>query len=315
MRVELEEKEHIYFLNGDMANISITELLAKHKISPDYLGVSKEKLRESAERGKVIHKDLENVVNQREYFPNTIYGEAFQDWAKNNLSCGVGEQPIGYDYNGLLICGTIDLIGFLKKDDTPIIADYKTTSVVHEEAVSWQLSLGDYFLRKLGNETINGKVINWKGAKKFYCFHLKDGKINIVEIPKINDKEIERMLKAEYGGKIYQRPRLVVSKNLKSQFLKAETTLAEIEKQRVEAEKVAKELREKIKALFEKQGIKSWETDNIKVSYVEPMDKMILDSKKVKEIYPNVFAECLKLSKVESQIRIKLKGGKDDGKS
>ena len=46
MIVEFEEKDHIYSVNGDIASISVTELLKKHGLSPNYDGVNKQALRE-----------------------------------------------------------------------------------------------------------------------------------------------------------------------------------------------------------------------------------------------------------------------------
>ena len=44
MKIELEEKNHTYFVDGEIASISITELLRKHGLAPDYGSVSKAKL-------------------------------------------------------------------------------------------------------------------------------------------------------------------------------------------------------------------------------------------------------------------------------
>ena len=52
MIVEFEEKDHIYSVNGDIATISVTELLKKHGLSPSYDGVNKTIMRESAEKRK-----------------------------------------------------------------------------------------------------------------------------------------------------------------------------------------------------------------------------------------------------------------------
>ena len=41
MRIDFDEKNHIYRVDGDIASISVTELLHKHGLAPDYSGVSK----------------------------------------------------------------------------------------------------------------------------------------------------------------------------------------------------------------------------------------------------------------------------------
>lgn len=313
MQVDFEEKDHIYFVNGEIATISVTELLHKHKLAPDYGNVNKNLLKKSAERGKEIHKDLEDILMKPNYSPKSPEGEQFLEWVKENLDCGVGEQKLGYIYNEMIIAGTADVMGFLK-DGSLMIADHKTTSKFQEEYVSWQVSLLDYFARQLKGEKINGKVFKWKGAAKFYCFHYHDGKFDVHELKKIPDEEIEQLIKDEYEGRIYQRRELVISNELKEQFLKAEKFLAEVEKTYKEAEENAKKIREQMLSFFEQQNIKSWESPSglVKVSYIEPSDRISVDSTKLKKEYPEVYSKCQKLTKVKSQIRVTIREENED---
>ena len=43
---------------------------------------------------------------------------------------------------------------------------------------------------------INGKVLKWKGASEFYCFHYdpKTGEMKVYELEKVPDEEIENCL-------------------------------------------------------------------------------------------------------------------------
>ena len=316
MIVDFEEKGHIYSVNGEIASISVTELLAKHGLAPDYSGISKAKLKESADNGKAVHKDLENILNVAGYEPKTEQGKHFAEWVKENLDCGVGEQKLGYEYNGLIIAGTADVMA-IAKDRTLIVADHKNTAKFNREYVSWQVSLLDYFARKLGKEKINGKLLNWKGAKRFICFHYdpKTGEMKTYELEKIPDVEIERLIECEYKNEIYQRAVLVIDPELQSKFLQAEEYLAQVELTFKQAEENAKTIREQMLSLFEKQGIKSWEspTGKVKVTYVEPSERLSVDSAKLKKDYPQVFSECQKLSKVKAQIRVKVRGEDEDG--
>lgn len=313
MIIEFEEKNHLYTVNGEIAGISVTELLAKHGLAPKYSGVDKKKLRESSSQGKEVHKDLENIFNKADYTPITEQGKHFNSWVKENIDCGVGEQMLAYEYNGLIIAGTADVMA-IKKDRTLIIGDHKNTAQFHREYVSWQVSLLDYFARKLGKEKVNGDLLAWKGAKEFYCFHYnpKSGEMKVYELEKVPDEEIERLIDAEYKGEIYQRQVLVVDKELQEQFEKAENLLIQKEKEYKEAELTAKRIREELCLKMEQQGIKSWETDNLKVTYVAPVDRLSVDSKKLKEKYPQIYTECQKMSQIKSSVRITLKGQSDD---
>ena len=193
------------------------------------------------------------------------------------------------------------------------VDDHKNTSTFHREYVSWQVSILDYMARQLKGEKINGKILAWKGATKFHCFHYdkETGKMSVKELEKVPDEEIERLINCEINGEIYQRPVLVVDKELQEQFKQAENFLILKEKEYKEAEITAKAIRAELCKKMEEQGIKSWETDNIKVTYVAPIDRVSIDSKKLKEKYPVAFNECQKLSKIKSSVRVTLKGEED----
>lgn len=312
MIVEFEEKGHIYSVNGDIASISVTELLKKHGLSPNYDGVNKQALRESSEKGKKVHKDLENVLNVVDYKPTTPQGEQFSEWVKNNFDCGVGEQMLAYEKDGMIIAGTADVMGISKNGKYLIIGDHKNTSVFHREYVTWQVSILDYFARKLGDEKINGKLLNWKGAKEFYCFHYdpKSGKMTVYKLDKIDDNEIEKLLDCEFKGEIYQRPMLVVDPEFEKRYLEAEKEFMAIETTAKELQLKRDELRSELVKLFEEQGIKSWESKNGKllVTYIAPQEQVRVDSKKLKEKFPQAYTDCQKLVKVKSSVRVTIRG-------
>lgn len=312
MKIDFEEKNHVYSVNGNIATISVTELLAKHGLAPNYNGVDKKKLKASASIGKEVHKDLENVLNLANHTPTTEQGKHFAQWVKENLDCGVGEQVLGFEEDGFILAGTADVMA-IGKDGELILGDHKNTSVFHREYVSWQVSILDYMARQLGREKVNGKALNWKGATKFYCFHYnpKTGDMKVYELDKIPDEEIRRLITCEKNGEMYQRAVLSVDKELQAKVEQAEMFLIEKEKEYKQAEETAKALREQLCKAFEEQGIKSWETDKVKVTYIAPIERVSVDSKKLKETYPQAFINCQKITKVKANVRVALKGEED----
>lgn len=314
MIIELEEKTHCYSVNGDIASISLTELLSKHGLSPSYNGVSKGKLRESAMVGKSVHKDLEGIFNFVGYKPKTLQGKNFLKYVKENIDCGIAEQKLAIEYKGLIIAGTADLLAILK-DGTKAVADHKTTSKVYKEAVSWQTSILDYMARKIGLENVNGKPLNWKGADKFLCYHYeKDtGEINIIELDKVDDEEIERLFECELNGEIYQRPNLIVDADLQERVEKAEQYLVEVEQSAEQAKEKAKALREQLQTLMEQQKIKSWESPSglVKVTYIDKFEKMNIDSAKLKKDFPEVYSKCQKIVTSNATVRVTIRKGEN----
>ena len=309
MLIDFDEQSHTYSLNGDIASISVTELLRKHGLAPDYSKVSKAKLEEASAKGKEVHKDLEYILNEFDYEPKTLQGCNFKAWVEKNIDSGVGEQMLGYESNGFTLCGTADVMGQLKTGEW-FVGDHKNTAKFNREYVSWQVSLLDYMARNI-NGKINERKFYWKGATKFFCFHYdtKSGELSVKELDKIPDAEIERLIQCEMNGEIYKRQQLAVDKDLQKRFLTAEEFLVKMELVYKEAEANAKALREEMLALFEKQGIKTWESPNkkVQVTYVEPIDKISVDSQKLKKEFPQVYTECQKLTKTKAQLRVKVR--------
>ena len=176
MKIEFDSKLHRYTVDGEIASISVTELLRKHGLAPDFRAVNKGVLEAASERGTNIHKDLECLIKFVDYDPFTQEGVSFKKYIEDFIDCATAEQMVAFKYQSMWIAGTADILGFFKrKEKGCFIADHKTTSVVHRETVSWQVSILDYMLRQL-KEPINGKTIKWKGADELLCFHYtKDG--------------------------------------------------------------------------------------------------------------------------------------------
>lgn len=314
MRVTLNEKDHVYTVDGEIASISVTELLKKHGLAPDYSGVSAATKEKSAKRGKQVHEDLEKVLNTADYEPKTEQGKQFKEWVSDNLDCGVGEQLLAYVQDGLIIAGTADVLGITKQGEL-IIGDHKNTAKFAREYVSWQVSIYDYFLRRIGEEKINGRKLSWCGASAFYCFHYnpESGDMTVYTLDKIPDLEIERLLECEKTGEKYERAELAIEPELREKFLAAEERFVLLETETKKAQEERDNLRNELCALMEKQRITSWESPDkrVLVSYIFPTDKIVVDSKKLKERYPNVFTECQKMSHTKAHLRVTVR---DEGK-
>lgn len=311
MEILFDKEEHRYTANGEIASVSVTQLLRKHGLAPNYSGVSAEVLKASAERGTDIHRDLELLLSMKDYEPFTAEGQAFSKYVDKFIDCAIPEQILGYKYKSMWICGTADVIGYFKdKEKGCFVADHKTTANINKEYVSWQVSILDYMLRKLGKEQINGKSFKgWKGADKFMCFHYgKDGDLKVVELDKVADEEIERLFECEYKGEIYQRKELVLDDEIETNMITITKQINEYDK----AVKILKAEQDKIKELIIKamkeQGIKSIKNDFFSIAYIPEQARITVDSKKLKTDYPQVYTECVKLSKVKEQLKITIKG-------
>lgn len=309
MEILLDESNHQYTVDGEIASISITELLAKHHLAPDYGKVDKKVLKAKAEEGKKVHKDLENLLNKAKYKAETPQGEAFDKWVDENVDCAVGEQPFAYKYNTMLVCGTADVVGQLK-DGSWFVGDHKTTSAFNRSYVSWQVSLLDYFARQCSGQTINGHRINWVGATKFYCFHYNElGELKVYELDKVDDGEIERLLNAEFNNEIYLPTQLIVDNELITNIEDLEIQVAVMERQLELTKQRAEFERQKLLKLFEEQRVISWESPSglVKITYIAPHERMNVDTKKLKEKYPQAYEECQKPTQIKASLRINVR--------
>ena len=310
MLIDFDEKSHTYSVNGDIASISVTELLAKHHLAPNFDGVDKNLMKKAAEEGRKVHADLEKIFNEEKYELETPQAKEFEKWVKEKVKCGVGEQLLAYDYKGMTIAGTADVMGFMK-DGSLFVGDHKNTAQLNKEYVSWQVSLYDYFARQLKGEKLNGKPFNWQGAEQFYYFHYdkkNDGKLDVIPLEKVPDIEIEKLLEKEYNGEIYERPALVVAPELQLEFTKRQKSIIRLKKQLESAEQKMESVREKLIELFEQQNIIKWEADGMTVTYIAPTETHTIDSAKLKRELPQVYDRYQKVSKKKATVRITVKG-------
>lgn len=307
MIIEFEEKTHTYAVNGDIANISVTELLHKHGLAPDYSGVSKATLSASAKKGKEIHKDFECCLNTANYEPKTPFGKLWIEWIEKNLSSGVAEQMLAYNYNGLIIAGTADMVGFTV-DGEAIILDHKPKGTP-TEYVTWQVNLLDYMARNYGGQMINSRPFRWKGAKHFYAnfYDKTNEKINIVELEKIPDTEIERLINCEFNNQIYERRELVIEESFESVIEQLESECA-IKKAEYELAKAKlDELHSELIKSFVNQKIEKWKTNDGKYSYtyIPPQVVLTVDSTKLRRDFPVIYGQVVKETNKKAYLKVK----------
>lgn len=94
---------------------------------------------------------------------------------------------------------------------------------------------------------------------------------------------------------------------MKSAVPEALKSITKIAKDLKKLEDQKKIFQQKILEAMEEHGVKSFETPDIKFTYVAPTTRTTVDSKKLKEKYPEVAAECSKVSEVSSSVRISVK--------
>lgn len=274
---------------------SVTTLLARYGLAPDYSAVDPETLAKSAERGTAVHEDLNAFVRGGDplasFFQET---RSFASYCKE-----MGLKPVDGEtiVSDTKIAGTYD-VKLVDSYDLTILGDFKTTANLNREYVSWQLSLYNY----IGG--INADIL--------MCYHFdKDGNMTPVQLAKKPDSEIIRLLDA-YNRNADYTPTPLNVESLHSELeilTEAEGIIAAAKAQIEEAEAREKAVKQAIMQAMRDQGVSHFENDRISIALVEEGERVAIDTKRLKEEQPDIAKFYEKRTKVAPQVRIKLKKG------
>ncbi|MFQ7076487.1 MAG: hypothetical protein ACLRSW_00225 [Christensenellaceae bacterium] len=165
-------------------------------------------LQRKAERGTLIHEEIERYIKHGE-LGFTSEQDDFINFAKElGLKNMRSEQIVNDD----LVAGTVDLMAerVAGKVTIKVLADYKTGTAVDKEAVRWQLSL---------YERLSGEKFD-----EFYVFHLceKSKYIPLEHIPaeEISCPECERKVRYTSPARLWCRANYWQPQNKRSAPLK-----------------------------------------------------------------------------------------------
>ena len=297
MRVIFRESDHTYWL-GDKKLISVTQLLKKHGLATNYSGVSEEVLEKAANKGTLIHKEIEDYIKTgavgftselSDYIDITAeLGFKAED---SEIILPAGEIPED-KADEYFYAGTADLIG--KISDGYVLADLKTTAKVDKRAYAWQLAL---------YERLCGVKFD-----KLYIFHLgKNSKA--IPIERVSDEEVDRLLECERNGEIYSEPGLIVANELLARAQEAELELKRADEAKKEAEATAKEYRQKLYEAMKQQNLSSFETadKSMLITRVAETTKISIDSAKLKKELPEIAEKYSKTSTVSGYVKITIR--------
>ena len=292
--LKFDEETHTYTLN-DNKLISVTQLLAKHHLSPDYSGVSEELLKKSAEYGNQVHKDIENYIKKGIVVPS-LELTSFVNWLEKS-----GYEVIDSEY---LVCndiigGKVDLL--LKHQETGVyvIADIKTTSIVHQESVSWQLSLYNYLEENV--------------AQVGMCLHfLKDGTLEVESIKLKTQQDTEKLIECERNGEIFEYELDTLDTALVD-LDKVERLIANYKALIKQAEEEQKTIHEQVRAEMESRNIKTLDLNTMKITIVEDSVRKTFDKKAFEKDHPELdLSQYDKITQVKGSLKITLKEKKDN---
>lgn len=288
--IEFNPETHEYFSDGKKL-ISVTQLMRKHGLSPDYSGVPDSVLSAKAERGTLVHQEIETYIKTGEIGFTAECAEFSAYIDRMGIDPTASETIV---YNDIA-AGTIDLV--YMQEGKRYLADYKTTATLHVDAVSWQLSIYKALLADMCGMVIDG----------LKAFHFPEGGALIVrDIPEKPAEEVKRLLQCERDGVQYTQD-LAGSGSAIAELAAVEALIKVIDEQKKEAEARAQELRAAIMDAMKENAVTSYETDSIRITYVAPYTRASIDTSRLKKERPEVYAEYQKETTVKETLKITLK--------
>lgn len=293
-KIEFNPENHSYTVDGKPV-ISVTQLLKKHGLSPDYSSVSAEILNKAADRGTLIHEEIANYINNDGEMGFTRELQDFIRLYEENLLqpfFGFAEDMVGND----IVAGTVDV---WIEDFNP--HEIKTTSVLHTKSVRWQLSLYLYLSYDRRNNALAYYDDHYIGV-----FHLVNGG-KYTRLEKIPIEEIERLLDCERRGELYTEKGLEVVDKDVQELINIEQIVYALKTEAKEAEERAEALREQFYNKMTEQNIDKFEVENlIRINCIKPTSRESIDSARLKKELPEIAREYTKTSSVKGFLKITL---------
>lgn len=291
---------HGYLNSQDKELIGVTSLLKMYGLSADYSGIPAATLQMAADRGSAVHKAIEDWCKGNPF----SYDGAYFDEVVNDLEAfkSLGLDVLANEYlvsDNTHIASSIDVV---LKDLT--LVDIKTTSKIHWDAVSWQLSIYKYLfeLQNPKKKVTGLKVLQLRGGKAVYE--------DVREIPR---DQVLGLIAAYKDGADWARPTMeALMQSDQERALQALTVLekkaAAIKSELKSIEDEKKKLNEILLGFMREQNLVKWDINpNFSLTRVLAYNKYSVDTKKLQEEQPELYEKYKKTTIVAEQIRISIK--------
>lgn len=292
---------HEYFSSDFRKLRGITGFINDQLFPGKLDGIPESVLSLATERGKRVHEECGNIDNE------VIEAESKQGENYVRLKSDFGLTHIASEYivtDNEFIASPIDKVYLGRHSDSVILGDIKTTYKLDMLYLSWQLSIyAYYFERQNPHLKVDTLLAIWLRGED------TDG---IVQVERIPDKEIEIFLQCCKEGLKYVDNCSADSYVAKLNDLPAKVSnVEESVYQLIEMQKTLDEQMNKFKSQL-LELMKEAKADNIKgdlitITRKKAYSRESLDTKALKEKYPDIYEEFIKYSNVKESIQIKAK--------
>lgn len=293
-KVRFDEEQHRYFL-GEKELSGITGTLIKKAFPDTYKGIPDAVLAKAAERGSVVHQNLElfdTVFNSDVNIMHSVLPEV-KDY--NEMIISYGLHHVDSEYlvtDNENFASAIDKV-LADNEGNIYLADIKTTATLHYDNVSLQLSI---YAKWFEEQNPDLKV------KEIVCMWFKNGQSKFQPLPRVSDEQIDELINAYLADDADYQYKVEVPEQFSA--LEQEYRLITA---RMDALKIKQdELKEKIMKMMEANKQESIKTNIGSYSYVAATTKKTFDTKLFKDTEPDHYEHYLKETTTKPSIRIKL---------
>ena len=304
--VIFDEAAHTYTLDG--VRLSGVTAIVKWMFPDTYKDIPQSVLEKAAEHGSLIHKKCEQ-------YDNCGFGDDLpevRDYVRLKRENGL--TTIENEYlvdDGKDIASSIDVV--FDKDGSGMysLADIKTTSKIHKDNVTLQLSIYAYLFEKCNKGKKVGRLfVIWLPKEQY-------GTAELMELKRIGSADCKKIVKAyvakedatpyreKYFGGVEASTEIEpIEEALPATLKDAEDEIIKIETKLKQMEERKKELKEGLYELMVQHNVKKWQSEKLQIIRKLESTRESVDTAKVKKQYPEVYADCLKVSKVKGSITI-----------
>ena len=293
-KVRFDEEHHRYFL-GEKELSGITGTLIKKAFPDTYKGIPDAILAKAAERGSVVHQNLElfdTICNSDVNIMPSVLPEV-KDY--NEMLISYGLHHVDSEYlvtDNENFASAIDKV--LADDEGNIyLADIKTTATLHYDNVSLQLSI---YAKWFEEQNPDLKV------KEIVCMWFKNGQSKFQPLPRVSDEQIDELINAYLTDDADYQYKVEVPEQFSALEQEYRLITARIDAMKI----VQDDLKEKIMKMMEANKQKSIKTNIGSYSYVEATTKKVFDTKLFKDTEPEHYEYYLKETATKPSLRIKL---------
>lgn len=288
--VVFDWESHVYTLPNGQVLSGITCVLNKFISPTKYDAVPTEVLERAKKRGTDIHTDIACWIDGFGE-ADTPEVEAFAEWATGRelySECLVSD--------GEYFASAIDVVQVIEGNVVHLY-DIKTTNVVDEDYCRWQLSVYAYFMYLAGFDISNISVLRFK-----------DGKLKEIPMKLVGIDSVKAMLQAYASGEDWQNPYVgtILPEEVANNICVLDKTITGLKEQLKYAEGQLDEFKARLFELMKKNDLTAIKTDKVAISIKKAYQRTSIDSKKLKDLYPDVAKDCEKVTEIGESLTIKI---------